>query len=232
MSAALRSDPLHRQPPLLVIFDCDGVLVDSEPIASRVLAETLSEIGFPLSAQQAIDRYTGVSLAAVLAAVEAEWGQALPADFARRLGARDCAAFRAELQAITGAAEMLQALRCARCVASSGAPEKIRENLALTGLLPYLEPHLFSAAMVAHGKPAPDLFLLAASAMGASPERCAVIEDSVAGVQAARAAGMRVLGFCGGGHFRPGDGEALLSAGAAALFSRMSDLPALLVGAG
>ena len=220
---------MSRSPsPLLLIFDCDGVLVDSEPIASRVLADALSEVGFPLTAQQAIDRYTGISLRAVLARVEAEWGRALPADFASRLAARDRAAFAAELQPVAGVVEMLGALHLPRCVASSGSLEKIRSNLCLTGLLPYFDPHLFSADRVTRGKPAPDLFLLAAAMMATPPERCVVIEDSVAGVAAARAAGMRVFGFCGAGHARPGSAATLHVAGATRVFKRMRELPALL----
>lgn len=214
--------------PALVIFDCDGVLVDSEPIASRVLAEALTEIGFPLSAQDAVDRYTGISLRSLLARVENEWGQALPAGFAEGLDERDRAAFRAELRPLPGVAEMLRALPLPRCVASSGALAKIRCNLELTGLLQYFEPHLFSAEMVAHGKPAPDLFLHAAASMGSLPQRCVVVEDSIAGVQAARAAGMAVLGFCGGGHAQPGLAEALHAAGVRRVFSRMAELPGLL----
>ncbi|MEF8754262.1 MAG: HAD family hydrolase [Accumulibacter sp.] len=214
--------------PLLVIFDCDGVLVDSEPIASRVLAEALSEIGFPLTAQQAIDRYTGISLGAVLALVEADWRRQLPAGFAARLGERDQAAFAAELQPVSGAAEMLASLGLPCCVASSGTIGKIRGNLSLTGLLQYLEPHLFSATMVARGKPAPDLFLHAAATMAVPPADCVVIEDSIAGVQAARAAGMRVFGFHGGGHARPDSAAALRAAGATRVFERLRDLPGLL----
>ncbi|HRD90066.1 MAG TPA: HAD family hydrolase [Accumulibacter sp.] len=214
--------------PVLVIFDCDGVLVDSEPIASRVLAEALSEVGFPLTAQQAIDRYTGISLGAVLARVEAEWGRRLPADFATLLGERDRAAFAAELQPVSGVVEMLAGLDLPRCVASSGSIEKIRSNLRITGLLPYLEPHLFSATMVARGKPAPDLFLHAAAMMAAPPARCVVVEDSLAGVRAARAAGMRVFGFHGGGHARPDSSAALQAAGATRVFSRLCELPGLL----
>ncbi|HCZ16304.1 MAG TPA: hydrolase [Candidatus Accumulibacter sp.] len=212
----------------LAIFDCDGVLVDSEPIASRVLAELLSEAGFPLTAQQAIVRYTGISVRAVLKQVEDEWGRSLPADFARHLGERDREAFTAELQPVAGVDEMLRALAWPKCVASSGARDKIRVNLGITGLLRHFEPHLFSAEMVARGKPAPDLFLLAAGAMACPPQHCVVIEDSVAGVHAARAAGMRVLGFCGGGHAGPGHAATLLAAGAAAVFKDMRDLPRLL----
>mgnify|MGYP000849675551 FL=1 len=214
--------------PLLVIFDCDGVLVDSEPIASRVLAEVLTESGFPLTPAQAIERYTGISLPAVLARIESEWGRNLPKGFVAHLGERDRAAFRAELQAVAGVAEMLGELSMLRCVASSGTLGKIRGSLDITGLLPYFQPHLFSAEMVVRGKPAPDLFLLAADRMGSPPERCVVVEDSVAGVQAGCAAGMRVLGFCGGGHANPGSAASLRAAGAATVFDRMADLPALL----
>ncbi len=212
----------------LLIFDCDGVLVDSEPIASRILAETLSELGFPLTAQQAIERYTGISLPAVLAAVEAEWRQALPADFSATLAARDRAAFRNELSAMDGIAEILAGLPEALCVASSGSLDKVRQNLALTGLLDFFAPHVFSADMVEHGKPAPDLFLLAAARMNTPVARCVVIEDSIAGVKAGCAAGMRVLGFCGGGHARAGLADTLRAAGAETTFNRMSDLPRLL----
>mgnify|MGYP000991018694 FL=1 len=148
------------------------------------------------------------------------------------LGERDRAAFQIELRPLAGVAEMLPALTLPICVASSGALEKIRCNLALTGLLQYFEPHLFSAEMVAHGKPAPDLFLFAAASMGLPPERCVVVEDSVAGVQAARAAGMGVLGFCGGGPARPGSAAALRAAGARCVFDRMAELPGLLGASG
>ncbi|MCM8595353.1 HAD family phosphatase [Accumulibacter sp.] len=210
--------------PLLLIFDCDGVLVDSEPIASRTLAAMLTETGFPLTAEEAIERYTGISLRAVLALIESEWGRPLPPDFAARLRERDRAAFDAELQAMPGVIELLGSLSWPVCVASSGTPDKIRANLAVTGLLPFFEPHLFSAEMVERGKPAPDLFLYAAREMGVSPERCVVVEDSVAGVRAARAAAMEVFGFCGGGHVRPGFAGTLLTAGATRVFTRMGEL--------
>lgn len=212
----------------LVIFDCDGVLVDSEPLASRVLAEVVSVLGYPLTAEQAIERFTGVSMATVRARIEADWGRALPDDFEQVVRERDFAAFSGKLKAIPGAREMLGRLRLAKCVASSGAVAKMRYTLALTGLLAAFEPHLFSASMVARGKPAPDLFLYAAERMGVRPERCAVVEDAVAGIQAARAAGMLPLAFTGGGHIRPGDGPALRAAGAARVFRRMEALPRLL----
>lgn len=212
----------------LIIFDCDGVLVDSEPIASRVLADSLTAIGYPLTAQQALARFTGMSLASVLEDVEAEWGRRLPAGFRELLRERDFAAFREELQPIAGLPGVLGEIELPRCVASSGALAKMRFTLGLTGLLPWFEPHLFSAEMVARGKPAPDLFLLAAEKMGVPPPACVVVEDSVAGVIAARAASMRALGFLGGGHTTPETAERLRAAGAETIFADMRALPGLL----
>jgi len=212
----------------LVIFDSDGVLVDSEPIASRVLAEALTEIGCPHTAQQCIERYTGISMGAVMAKIEADWGRPLPAGFRETLRERDFAAFRAHLRPMPGVTEMLRELRLSKRVASSGAPQKMQVTLGVTGLMRFFEPHVFSAEMVERGKPAPDLFLLAARRMGAAPEACAVVEDSVAGIQAARAAGMRALGFAGGGHAGPGHADRLRGAGAHLVFDRMADLPAIL----
>ena len=232
MGRSKRSDALlntRRQRDWgLLIFDCDGVLVDSEPIASRVLAQVVSEQCFPLTAQQAIERFTGLSLATVLSSIEAQWGRSLPPDFREQLRERDYAAFRAELKPIEGTAAVLERLTVARCVASSGVLEKIRLTLGTTGLLHYFEPHLFSAQMVARGKPAPDLFLFAAERMGVAPQDCVVVEDSVAGIQAARAANMVPVGFAGGGHAGPGYAQMLREAGAAVVIERMADLPQLL----
>jgi HAD superfamily hydrolase (TIGR01509 family) len=214
--------------PQLLIFDCDGVLVDSEPLAARALAETASEAGLPLNAADCIARFTGIALADVLRAIEADLGRPLPTDFRARLEARDRAAFAADLRAVDGVGEAIVRLPWRRCVASSGTHEKMRFTLGLTGLLPLFEPHLFSAIEVARGKPAPDLFLLAASRMGVRPDACLVIEDAVPGILAARAAGMRAFGFAGGSHRRPGERKRLLAAGAQAVFSAMSELPGLL----
>lgn len=213
----------------LIIFDCDGVLIDSEPIAARVLAECAGELGLMLTAEDCIERFTGISMASVIDALAADLGRPLPADFAFRVQQRDFAAFAAELKPVNGVQALLAALNKVRvCVASSGASAKIRFNLGGTGLLPWFEPHLFSAEMVTRGKPAPDLFLFAAESMGVSPQRCLVIEDSVAGVYAARAAGMRALGFTGGGHCRPAHGDRLLQAGAHAICATMTELAAVL----
>jgi len=212
----------------LVILDCDGVLVDSEPIAARVMAEALSEIGYPVTAADCIDRYTGISMAAVTAMIEDDWGRPLPEGFVDEVRRRDFDAFAAELKPIAGIESVLDGLKIAKCVASSGAPEKIRLTLTVTGLIWHFEPHLFSARDVAHGKPAGDLFLYAAREMGAKPESCVVIEDSGAGVQAGRAAGMCVLGFTGGGHAGPRMTAPLEEAGADAVFDHMEDLVSLI----
>ena len=212
----------------LAIFDCDGVLVDSEVLASRLLAEAVSALGYPLSPEQSRERFTGKSIRQVVAAIEADWGRTLPVDFEEKLRARDLAVFARELQAVPGIAAALPNLGIPICVASSGAPEKIRHSLNVTGLNGFFNGHLFSAHAVRNGKPAPDLFLHAAETMGVVPERCAVIEDSVAGVTGGAAAGMTVLGFTGGGHCTPATKEALRRAGAHIVFKDMTELPGLI----
>jgi HAD superfamily hydrolase (TIGR01509 family) len=221
------AEPNHTR---LVIFDCDGVLVDSEPIACRVMARELTRLGYPLSPDDCQERFTGVSMKTVMAMIEADWQRPLPAGFEERLREQDFAAFRAELAPVAGVEAMLERLTLPRCVASSGAPQKIRFTLTVTGLIGAFEPYLFSARMVARGKPAPDLFLHAAERMDTPPESCVVVEDAVAGIAAAVAAGMRVLGFAGAGHAGPGYAEKLAAAGADAVFTRMADLPDLLAG--
>ncbi len=214
--------------PDLVIFDCDGVLVDSELLASRLLAEALAAEGYPVTAADCRARFTGISIRSVIEIIEAERGIPLPVDFEDRVRANDLQVFARELKAVPGIAQALAQIPTAKCVASSGAPEKIRHSLTVTGLIGFFEPHLFSAHMVKRGKPAPDLFLFAAAAMGADAARCVVVEDSTAGVAAARAAGMPVLGFAGGGHAGDGYGAMLAAAGAARVFDDMAKLPALL----
>jgi HAD superfamily hydrolase (TIGR01509 family) len=216
-------------PPELIIFDCDGVLIDSEAISCRTDAACLAEIGVAMSAEQIMDRYLGISATAMCADIERCQGRTLPPDFAETLRLRVAAAFEAELMPMVGVEAALDALPQRRCVASSSAPERLRHSLSLAGLLHRFSPHVFSAAQVARGKPAPDLFLFAAASMHADPAACVVIEDSVPGVQAAVAAGMRAIGFAGGGHCRPGHAERLLAAGAAAIADDMRGLPALVL---
>jgi HAD superfamily hydrolase (TIGR01509 family) len=213
----------------LVIFDLDGVLVDSEPISSRVTAAALTEAGIQISEAAVCDRFLGVSTASMLRAVEAEHGCRLPASFQETLRARILKAFEHELEPVAGVPDLLDALAVNRCVASSSHPERIRRSLELAGLLERLAPHLFSATMVSAGKPAPDLFLLAAARMAAEPARCLVIEDSEVGIRAAKAAGMTVFGFIGASHVCPEtQAPRLQAAGADAIFADMPALAALI----
>jgi HAD superfamily hydrolase (TIGR01509 family) len=214
--------------PDLVIFDCDGVLIDSEAIACRADSACLAEFGIMISADEIMDRYLGISAATMCSDIEQRYGVALPQDFGATLHRRVAEVFDAELAAITGAVTLLKTVGQRRCVASSSAPERVRHSLAVTGLLHYFEPHIFSATQVAHGKPAPDLFLFAANAMQVAPASCVVVEDSVPGVQAAVAAGMRAIGFTGGSHCRAGHAERLRAAGAAAIAADMPSISALM----
>ncbi len=184
--------------PELVIFDCDGVLVDSERIAQRVCAEVLHECGWAITQAELVDRFLGRSYSHFATAVRQHLGDALPADCEVRLDDRGKAAFEAELAPVDGIVEVLDRLSLPTCVASSGSHEKLRRNLGLVGLYERFQGHIFSADDVAHGKPEPDLFLHAAEQMNVRPEACVVVEDSKYGVQAARAAGMRVIGYAGG----------------------------------
>src|SRR5262245_33829100 len=202
----------------LIIFDCDGVLVDSEIISFEAEAEVFGEIGITLTAEDLLGRFLGMSSASMFAIIEREHGIKLPPDFAARAIQRTLEAFDRRLQPIAGIAELLAGLRGRKCVASSSEPQRIRHSLSLTGLLHYFDPHIFSATQVKHGKPAPDLFLFAAERMGVPPARCLAIEDSVAGVTAARAAGMTVLGFTGGSHCLDGHADKLRAAGAGQVF--------------
>ena len=211
----------------LVIFDCDGVLIDSELLSVRADRECLAEDGIELSAEEILDRYTGISLAAMLSDLEARHGRPLP-DFAQRHRDRLRRLFEADLRPIPGVTDVLDSLACRVCVASSSTPERLRHALSLVGLFDRFDPNVFSTAAVARGKPAPDLFLYAAARMGVAPQRCVVVEDSIPGVAAAVAAGMVAIGFAGGSHCRPGDAARLAEAGAAPVIDRMAQLAAAL----
>jgi HAD superfamily hydrolase (TIGR01509 family) len=203
----------------LVIFDCDGVLVDSEPITNRVLAEALCEIGLATTVESSMRDYMGRSWPACVEIFEDRLGRPLPPQFAERFWTRAEAALRAELQPVPGIREVLARIPTPTCVASSGRPEKMRITLGMTGLLPRFEGRIFSALDVARAKPWPDLFLHAAARMGAAPATCVVVEDSPRGVEAGVAAGMRVLGFA-----RRTDAASLEAAGAE-VFCDMLELP-------
>jgi len=207
----------------LIIFDCDGVLVDSEPISIRVDADVLAEIGLHLSEQEIIDRFVGRSPAVMLEAIERHHGGPLPEDWLQRSRSRYTEAFARELRPIEGIEEALDGIGAATCVASSSEPDELAYKLKLTGLYERFAGRIFSAVEVPNGKPAPDLFLHAATRMGVGPTACVVVEDSQYGVQAARAAGMAAFGYTGS--VTPAE---MLQGPGTTVFSDMRELPRLL----
>ena len=209
----------------LVIFDCDGVLVDTERVANQALADLVTDVGLPTSLDDSLRRYMGRALDDIVADVERDLGRSVGEGFADRYYERIFAVFDAGVDPVPGVAEVLAGLRWPVCVASNGPHAKMERTLGGSGLRVHFGDRLFSARDVARGKPAPDLFLHAAERMGAEPVRCVVVEDSPLGVAGARAAGMRVLGFADPGSHT--DARALATGGAT-VFARMSELPALL----
>ena len=207
----------------LVIFDCDGVVVDSEPLANRVLNARLEALGLPLSLEESAARFTGRSMAGCVALVERLLGRPVPENFVADLRRETRAAFERGLEPVPGIVAVLERLPLPFCLASSGSHEKIRHSLRLTGTDRYFgQDRIFSAEDVARGKPAPDLFLHAASRCGVRPGACTGVEDSVPGVEAAVGAGMRVLGFAARTPPRT------LEVAGATIFSKMDQLPGLL----
>jgi HAD superfamily hydrolase (TIGR01509 family) len=182
----------------LVIFDCDGVLVDSERLSLRVESAALARLGWPLTEAEVAERFLGRSDSYMTAQIEARIGGPIPPDWQRELDEEYRTAFERELTAVDGIVEALDAIRLPTCVASSGTHEKMGRTLGKTDLRRYFEGRIYSGTEVAHGKPAPDLFLYAAAQMGVEPRHCVVVEDSQFGVRAARAAGMRSFGYAGG----------------------------------
>ena len=186
----------------LVIFDCDGVLVDSEVISPKILRSALGDIGFEVSLDYVYRNYVGRGIQTVLDDVLDKSGRSVPDDFPRDWECQVCDAFRRSLKPIPGILNVLDNLGVPFCVASSSSPDRMRVSLSVTGLAEHFEGRMFSSSSVAEGKPAPDLFLHAAKAMGADAPDCLVVEDSRSGVIAAGRAGMRVWRFLGGSHFR------------------------------
>jgi HAD superfamily hydrolase (TIGR01509 family) len=182
----------------LVIFDCNGVLVDSEPIASTVLAEALTRAGIAVSADVVVRRFHGRRPADIFATIEAATGTKLPPAFASVVAAETLRRFRTQLRALPHVAHALTWIRGPKAVASSSPIDRVRASLEIAGLLQFFGPRLFSASNVAKGKPAPDVFEFAAARAQANPADCIVVEDSVSGVTAAVAAGMRAVGYVGG----------------------------------
>ena len=212
---------------LLVIFDCDGVLVDSEPLANASFSRALKANGLDWSVEETMRRLMGRSLKSCVEICEAEIGRKLPDDFVDKMQVVTYQSFRdAPLQPVAGVKDAVVALQKAgidTCVASSGSPEKMRFTLGLTGLWDLFDGRIFSSSQVPRGKPFPDLFLHAAIAMNVQPFACTVIEDSVPGIQAARSAGMRALAYAGA----PYADRAALAAAGGELFDDMKKLPEL-----
>ena len=205
-----------------MIFDCDGVLVDSEPLANRILSECFQDAGFPIDYDTCIRTMVGLSLHACFKIAEEWHKKLLPTDFFNTVQNRTYLAIRDELQPIPGVLGAIEAIPLPRCVASSSEHGKIELSLNKTGLAPLFGDNLFSAHQVARGKPFPDFFLFAAREMGFKPNNCVVIEDSPYGASAARAAGMTVFGYTGSGF-----AEKLADEGAQ-IFDSMEELPQLL----
>jgi HAD superfamily hydrolase (TIGR01509 family) len=209
--------------PDLIIFDCDGVLVDSEVLSCRCLSQALAGHGINLDLDQALDLFLGRNVTAVLEHYEA-LGLSIPERFSTELRAGVRAAFLTALCPIEGVNSVLEGLQIPHCVASSSDVDRVSFSLSLTGLAPHFDTRLYTSQMVERGKPAPDLFLYAAERMKADPRRTLVIEDSISGVRAGKAAGMTVWGFVGGSHYQSRDGKAMLyQAGADRVFGRMAD---------
>jgi HAD superfamily hydrolase (TIGR01509 family) len=202
----------------LLIFDCDGVLVDSEPLSNRIFTSALNRIGLPMTYDEVCREFIGLSMASCVESIEQRLGRRLPDGFVDDLQVQTFAALKSELKPMPGIVSLLDRLEIPCCVATSGEPEKVELTLGVTGLLERFRGRIFSSHQVERGKPAPDLFLYAAKALATRPEDCAVIEDSLPGVQAARAAGMTVFGFA-----PEANGADLASAGAR-VFTQMDQL--------
>ncbi len=214
-------------PPELVIFDCDGVLVDSETVANEMLAIAVTELGWPTTTAQSHQRFRGRSMKSSLAIMEQEGGVRCTDEWLAETRAQIRQAVMETVTAIPGIADVVARVASAglpRCVGSSSDPDYLSLVLARTGLAPHFGDSVFSAHMVANGKPAPDLFLFAASQMGHAPQNALVIEDTVPGIEAAIAAGMRVIGYAGDPHTDP---DALAAAGAQVVRD-MGEVPVLL----
>ncbi|MEU8460930.1 HAD family hydrolase [Streptomyces sp. NPDC029003] len=214
---------METEPVQLVIFDCDGVLVDSERIAARVQVELGARLGWPLTEDEVVRRFIGRSSASVREQVAARLGDETARAWEESFALLHAQAVDAGLDPVDGLPEALDRITLATCVASSGSHEKMRHTLGRTGLYERFAGRIHSATEVPRGKPAPDLFLYAAARMGVDPAACVVVEDSRPGVEAARAAGMRALGYAGG--LTP---ASALAGPGTTVFTDMRELPALL----
>ena len=207
----------------LVIFDCDGVLVDTERLAVQVDVQVLAQLGWVITEAEVVERFVGLSDATIRKAIEAHLGRRLADDWEQKFQHLYRSAFAENLTIVDGIVDALDGITVKTCVASSGSHEKMCFTLGLTGLLARFDGRMFSVTEVERGKPAPDLFLHAAARMGVAPAACAVVEDSRFGVEAARAAGMRAFGYAGG--LTPAH---LLAGSGTVVFTDMRELPRLL----
>ncbi len=208
----------------LVIFDCDGVLIDSEIIACAEDAQALRDVGYDITTQQMAQRFAGIPDQAIDIMLEKELGKPFPKNFRAEIKRKVLKRYHTDLQPIKGAKTMLSTLKTSKCIASSSAPAKLALGLINTDLYELIYPHIYSAHLVARGKPHPDIFEYAARKMGVQAARCLVLEDSVAGVTAAKAAGMKCIGFTGGSHCQAGHAERLNNAGAFRVIERLEQL--------
>lgn len=213
---------------MLLIFDCDGVLIDSEIVAARLEAEAITALGLPKTTEEICRRFAGTTTREVWSTLERELGRPLPPGFLEAHMAEVRAVFARELEPIAGVRDLLGGLDAPFCVASSTQLPALVTNLGTAGLADLVDGRVFSASQVKRPKPAPDVFLYAASQMGADPADCLVVEDSVAGVTAARRAGMAVVGFLGGSHVGEGHEARLRAAGVGTIVRHMRDMPALI----
>jgi HAD superfamily hydrolase (TIGR01509 family) len=209
----------------LLIFDCDGVLVDSERLACSALAELMTTLGHAMTTEEAVLAFAGSSLNDVLSRAEELLSGPIPQRMGEQTAMQLLARLRGELTAVAGVKEAIAALPYRRCVASSSGPERLSLSLEVSGLSPVFGNDVFSAAQVANGKPAPDLFLLAARCLETDPSSCIVIEDSVLGIEAAQAAGMAAIGFAGASHAGDELARRLAAAGAETVIRSMAELP-------
>ncbi|WP_376988973.1 HAD family hydrolase [Bosea sp. R86505] len=217
--------------PDLVIYDCDGTLIDTETLYGEVSLAACHALGLTSwTLNHYVDSIVGIPWSEGIKIIEAAHGRPLPADFEQRIEDAVALRLKSELRALPGVREAVTAIGSRRCVASSTSLAPLRRNLTITGLLELFDPHIFSASQVARGKPHPDVFLHAAASMAAAPEACLVIEDSVPGVRAALAAGMRVVGFTGVAHDKARSARRLAEAGAFAVIDDFGQWPELVAG--
>lgn len=214
-------------PTRLVIFDCDGVLIDSEMISARMLVEELSKLGLSIDLDYVARHFLGRSYPVVMETIRREFGLDLPPAFEDRYRERLLDAFRQDLRIMPGVREVIAGLAVPCCVATSSSPRRVAMSLDLVGLAPLVSGRVFTATQVSRGKPAPDLFLFAAAQMGVAPAECLVIEDSLTGIRAARAAEMPVWRFTGGSHLQGRDAPEPEDARPDARFSSFADFATL-----